>query len=121
CGHARQGEQRCEARSLSHGRSLYVSRLATVNPLHRARAYTRRQTSSPGFVMSRSGLCVAYVAAASLTAPVAAHHSYVEFDQQNTIEIEGTLVAAAWQNPHTRLTVAGADGARWDIESSAVN
>jgi len=56
-----------------------------------------------------------------MIAPAAAHHSYVEFDQQNTIEIEGTLVAAAWQNPHSRLTVAGADGVRWDIESSAVN
>ena len=71
--------------------------------------------------MRKSGLCIACVVAALLTAPVAAHHSYVEFDQQNTIEIEGTLVAAAWQNPHSRLTVAGADGARWDIESSAVN
>ncbi|HWN39597.1 MAG TPA: DUF6152 family protein [Gammaproteobacteria bacterium] len=71
--------------------------------------------------MSRSGLCIACVIAASVSAPLAAHHSYVEFDQQNTIEIEGTLMVAAWQNPHTRLTVAGADGARWDIESSAVN
>jgi hypothetical protein len=56
-----------------------------------------------------------------MSAPAAAHHSYVEFDQQSTVEIEGTLVAAAWQNPHSRLTVAAADGARWDIESSAVN
>src|SRR5262245_8813547 len=71
--------------------------------------------------MSRSGLCIAAAVAALTTAPAAAHHSYVEFDTQSTIEIEGTLVAAAWQNPHSRLTVAGADGARWDIESSAVN
>ena len=71
--------------------------------------------------MSRSGLCIAAAAAALTSAPAFAHHSYVEFDAQKTIEIEGTLVAAAWQNPHSRLTVAGADGARWDIESSAVN
>ena len=71
--------------------------------------------------MSRSGLCIAAVVAALMTAPAAAHHSYVEFDQQSTVEIEGTLVAAAWQNPHSRLTVAGADGVRWDIESSSVN
>ena len=71
--------------------------------------------------MRRSGLCTAAAAAALTTAPVFAHHSYVEFDAQKTIEIEGTLVAAAWQNPHSRLTVTGADGARWDIESSAVN
>jgi len=71
--------------------------------------------------MSRSGLCIAAIVAAVTAAPAAAHHSYIEFDQQSTIEIEGTLVGAAWQNPHSRLTVAGADGARWDIESTSVN
>ena len=71
--------------------------------------------------MSRTSLCIAAVVAALLTAPAVAHHSYVEFDQQKTVEVEGTLVAAAWQNPHSRLTVAGADGVRWDIESSSVN
>jgi hypothetical protein len=70
--------------------------------------------------MSKSGLCLA--AAVVLTsAPAAAHHSYVEFNQQSTVEIEGTLVAALWQNPHSRLTVSVADGTRWDIESSGVN
>jgi hypothetical protein len=71
--------------------------------------------------MSKS---LAYGAAAVLllmVAPADAHHSYVEFDQQNTVEIEGTLVAALWQNPHSRFTVAVADGTRWDIESSSVN
>jgi hypothetical protein len=71
--------------------------------------------------MNRSGLCIAAAAIALLSAPADAHHSYVEFDQQSSVEIEGTLVAAAWQNPHSRLTVAGADGTRWDIESSGVN
>lgn len=71
--------------------------------------------------MSKSGFCVAAVVAALLCTRASAHHSYVEFDQQNPIEIEGTLVAAQWQNPHSRLTVAVADGTRWDIESSSVN
>ena len=71
--------------------------------------------------MSRSGLFIAAAVATLTTVPAAAHHSYVEFDQAKTIEIEGTLVAAAWQNPHSRLTVTGPDGVRWDIESSAVN
>ena len=70
--------------------------------------------------MSKSGFCIG--ALFTLTsAPADAHHSYVEFDQQNTVEIEGTLVAALWQNPHSRFTVAVADGTRWDIESSSVN
>jgi len=71
--------------------------------------------------MSKSGLCLAAAVAALTVIPARAHHSYVEFDQQRTVEIEGTLVAALWQNPHSRLTVAAADGTRWDIESSAVN
>jgi hypothetical protein len=71
--------------------------------------------------MTRTGLFIFAVVAALAATPAGAHHSYVEFDQQSTVEIEGTLVAALWQNPHSRLTVAAADGTRWDIESSAVN
>jgi hypothetical protein len=54
-----------------------------------------------------------------------AHHSYTEYDQQQTIEIDGTLEKVAWQNPHVRFTVivpnAGGTPARWDIESSGIN
>jgi hypothetical protein len=71
--------------------------------------------------MSKSGFLTAAAAAFLCSAPVTAHHSYVEFNQQTSIEIEGTLVAAQWQNPHSRFTVAAADGTRWDIESSSVN
>ncbi len=54
-----------------------------------------------------------------------AHHSYTEFDATQTVEIEGTLLALAWQNPHTRLEVrvqsSGNDAAVWDIETGSVN
>jgi hypothetical protein len=53
-----------------------------------------------------------------------AHHSYTEFDQRETIEIEGTLTVVAWQNPHTRLEVrvAGSnEPVLWDIETGSVN
>jgi hypothetical protein len=70
--------------------------------------------------MSKSGFCIAAAAVFSV-APANAHHSYVEFNSQTSIEIEGTLVTALWQNPHSRLTVTAADGTRWDIESSGVN
>ena len=50
-----------------------------------------------------------------------AHHSYTEFDAENTREIEGTLLAAAWVNPHANLTVKANDGTTWDIQTSAVN
>lgn len=70
--------------------------------------------------MNKTGLCLVPLVVVTAL-PVGAHHSYVEFDQQSTVEIEGTLVAALWQNPHSRLTVAVADGTRWDIESSPLN
>src|SRR5688500_2880153 len=54
----------------------------------------------------------------------AAHHSYSEFNQRETIEIEGTLTAVAWQNPHIRLEVRVEESSEpvlWDIETGSVN
>ena len=54
-----------------------------------------------------------------------AHHTYAEYDQQKTVEIEGTLVKAAWQNPHLSLKVQvpgkGSQVVTWNIEGSSVN
>jgi uncharacterized protein DUF6152 len=54
-----------------------------------------------------------------------AHHTYAEYDQQKTVEIEGVLIKAAWQNPHLSLKVQGVDAGRhpitWNIEGSSVN
>jgi hypothetical protein len=54
-----------------------------------------------------------------------AHHSYTEFDQTQTVEIEGTLAVLAWQNPHTRMEVRVLDASNravvWDIETGSVN
>ncbi len=54
-----------------------------------------------------------------------AHHSYTEFERGRMVEIEGTLVAVKWQNPHTQLEVrvagGSSEGAVWDIETGAVN
>jgi hypothetical protein len=54
-----------------------------------------------------------------------AHHTYAEYDQQKTIEIEGTLVKAAWQNPHLSLKVQvagkGQQVVTWSIEGAALN
>jgi hypothetical protein len=62
---------------------------------------------------------------AALPAFVAAHHSYVQYDQQKTIEIEGTLKSVAWQNPHVRFTVVvprkAGQPETWAIESSGIN
>ena len=55
-----------------------------------------------------------------------AHHSYSEYDDTKSVEVEGTLVEVAWQNPHARILVEAVDaaGARvtWDIvERAACN
>jgi hypothetical protein len=70
--------------------------------------------------MPRSSL-VPFVVLAVLPSLGAAHHSYTEFDDQQIVEIEGTLTTARWQNPHARLIVQTADGREWEIETSPLN
>jgi len=68
----------------------------------------------------RHALCAALLLA---SVAVHAHHSYTEFDDKDTVEIQGMLVAAAWQNPHTSLRVKASDGSDriWDIETTGIN
>jgi hypothetical protein len=67
-----------------------------------------------------------FVFASCVVAPTAAlaHHSYTEYDDTRTVEIEGKLVDVQWQNPHARIRVEVASAAglvTWDIESSPLN
>lgn len=72
---------------------------------------------------ARAGLLL--LPALLVTAAARGHHSYTEFAQEQTIEIEGRLVVAKWQNPHTVLEVhvVDATGATvvWDIETGPLN
>jgi hypothetical protein len=72
--------------------------------------------------MFRLGLCVA---AAAWSCSALAHHSYAPYDQSRTIEIEGTLIDAALQNPHLRFSVevARADGSTviYQLEGPGLN
>jgi hypothetical protein len=65
------------------------------------------------------GLC----AAATLNAR--AHHSYSEYDDTKSVEVEGKLLDVAWQNPHARILVQAVDAkgtaVTWDIESAGLN
>lgn len=66
------------------------------------------------------------LAALSSPQPAAAHHSGSEYDSSQKVEIEGTLVALTWQNPHVHLTVrTGADPGgqqvTWDIEANSLS
>jgi hypothetical protein len=53
-----------------------------------------------------------------------AHHAPTEYDFGKTIEVEGTIVEAKWQNPHVTLKVrervANANPVIWEIEGSGV-
>jgi hypothetical protein len=74
----------------------------------------RRSFASFGFTCS-----VAAWLAAAVAWPALAHHSRAEYSA-DALEIEGTLVAVLWRNPHPGFTVEapGPDGARtvWEVE-----
>ena len=65
------------------------------------------------------------IVVATLGASAHAHHSYTEFDNTQTVEVEGTLIVLAWQNPHTHIEVRVLDSDNhpvvWNIETAAVN
>jgi hypothetical protein len=67
----------------------------------------------------------AFVGAALLQHSAGAHHSYSEYDDAKSVEVEGKLVGVGWQNPHARILIESVDasGARvtWDVESAGLN
>jgi hypothetical protein len=59
------------------------------------------------------------------TTNVQAHHSFSEYDNASTIEVKGTLLSVAWQNPHVHFTLEERDAngraKTWDIETSSLS
>lgn len=60
------------------------------------------------------------------SAPILAHHSFAaEFDQNNKIEVSGTVTKVEWQNPHAHFSLAVKDAAGktviWDFETGSPN
>jgi hypothetical protein len=68
---------------------------------------------------------LASVCLLSAAATAHAHHSYAEYDQTKIVEIEGTLVKVALQNPHVHFAVAGKDAngrpIEWQLEATTLN
>lgn len=65
------------------------------------------------------------LALAAVLTDASAHHSYAEYDDSRMIEIEGTLVRTAMQNPHVHVAVQGVDAngrhITWDLEITSLN
>ena len=70
---------------------------------------------------SRAGLLVVALTITTTTTIASAHHSQREFDNTNTIEMQGEIVAAYWRNPHVNFTFRSDDGQTWEMESAAWN
>ena len=59
-----------------------------------------------------------------LAAPLSAHHSRAEYDQDTWVEFEATVTQVQWRNPHLRFTVEReVDGEVeiWDLEGQDAN
>jgi hypothetical protein len=54
-------------------------------------------------------LCFATLAAAAVTAPAFAHHSFAMFDATKTLTMKGTVKEFEWTNPHSWLRVMVTD------------
>ena len=67
--------------------------------------------------ISLGGICIAV---AAIAMPAVAHHSHAMFDQDVSVEIEGTVVAFNWTNPHSWLHIIVQDengeAKRWSLE-----
>ena len=70
--------------------------------------------------MSVRALSLAGIAACLFAAPALAHHSFAMFDQEKTIELQGTVKEFQWTNPHSWLIVDVTDAtgkvAEWGLE-----
>lgn len=62
--------------------------------------------------------------ALSLSATALAHHSRVQYDQTETVELSGEIVSMRWRNPHIvyNLRVSGENGAEetWMLEAGSI-
>src|SRR5579871_5164841 len=61
-----------------------------------------------------------------LWTPLQAHHSFAaEFDQNDKVDLTGTIVKVQWENPHAHFSLAVKDAngkvTVWDFETGSPN
>jgi len=78
--------------------------------------------------MRLTSLSLALAAAAALSVPAYAHHSFAMFDNTKLTTWEGTVERYDWTNPHTQIFIVVPPSAkdqstvgRWNIEGSSPN
>lgn len=63
---------------------------------------------------------VAVAALLLLEVPAFGHHSISPYDTEALQELEGTVAAIRWRNPHIGLTLR-VDGVEWEVEGDSAN
>ena len=74
--------------------------------------------------MNLKVVSLAAIAAAAVTVPALAHHSFAMFDAEKTVTLQGTVKELEWINPHSWLRVMVKDEktgqtALWALEMSS--
>ena len=60
-------------------------------------------------------------ATAAFGLPSWGHHSFpVTFNTSRVAEVEGSIIALRWIEPHVEFSVLASDGSVWDIESNSI-
>ena len=74
---------------------------------------------------ARVHIFAALFVAASVAAPVMAHHSGAMFDNTKTVELTGTVKEFQWTNPHIWIQIehqnAGGPKEEWSVEGGSPN
>ena len=73
--------------------------------------------------MTFKALAVTGIGVGLLTVPALAHHSFVMFEREHTVELSGTVKELQWTNPHSWLQLMVADDAGemvvWSLEMNS--
>jgi Family of unknown function (DUF6152) len=76
--------------------------------------------------MNPKACCLPAAMIISCAIPAAAHHSFAMFDRDKTVEMQGTVKAFQWTNPHSFLDVyvedlKGGAPVLWTLEFGSVH
>lgn len=63
----------------------------------------------------------ASIVAITVASVADAHHSFpMTFNTSQVVEVEGSIIALRWIEPHVEFSVLARDGSVWDVESNSI-